>query len=356
MTASGCVPEAAPEEGVPEEEAAPTEGEEAAPEAPEKQVIEWVFPTNATPESPTGVAIQRFCDRIAQRSDGQLKLEPIFSQAWGPDPAKYEGLMRGDIQMAHVNVIPSFDPRFEMGLCAGYCKTYEGARRINYPGGVLYELIAKYMMEDDIRCLGVDEFGFYGVGTVGQPVESMDDLRGLKLGMPLTQIMNAQAQSWGAIPESIPSSELYTALETGVFDGYMHTIAGGYSYGFTEVGPHYFTPLNWFYLATRYAIREDAWQELPGHIQVVVKQVMREVSEEQIGLIEAERKRIIAFAPQEMDVSYIQPSKEFFQAFHATDEQLIPLFKEAFDLPQDEWELFVSGIEPVPEEMPDVLR
>ena len=331
-------------------------GEAGEPGAGEAQIqYEWIFPTNATPESPTGIAVQSFCDAITQRSNGQLKLVPIFSQAWGPDPAKYEGLLRGDIQIAHVNVIPSFKPQFEMGLMAGYCSTLEGARERNYPGGVVYELIAKYMMDDDVRCLGVDEFGFYGVGTVGKPVESMEDFKGLKLGMPLTNIMNIHAQSWGALPESIPSSELYTALETGVFDGYMHTIAGGYSYGFTEIGPHYFTPLNWFYLATRYAVREEAWQSLPTDVQAVVTEVMTETSEKQIELMDAERRRIITEGPQEMDVTYIQPSKEFFQAFHATDEQLIPLFKESFGLTENEWEMFVNGIEPVPEEMPDLL-
>lgn len=71
------------------------------------------------------------------------------------------------------------------------------------------------------------------------PVETMDDMKGLKI-RTADQVGAAIVQAMGGTPVPLPASEMYTALDTGVIDGIMSDASTIASFKLHEVA-NYFT-------------------------------------------------------------------------------------------------------------------
>ncbi|MCJ7993781.1 TRAP transporter substrate-binding protein [Rhizobium cremeum] len=56
--------------------------------------------------------------------------------------------------------------------------------------------------------------------TGAKPIRSLDDLKGLKIRVP-SRNAGLVVEAWGATPVSMPASEIYNAIQTGVIDGAM---------------------------------------------------------------------------------------------------------------------------------------
>jgi TRAP-type C4-dicarboxylate transport system substrate-binding protein len=56
--------------------------------------------------------------------------------------------------------------------------------------------------------------------TGKKPVQSLEDLRGLKIRVP-SRNTGLVVEAWGATPVSMPAPEIYNAMQTGVIDGAM---------------------------------------------------------------------------------------------------------------------------------------
>ena len=67
--------------------------------------------------------------------------------------------------------------------------------------------------------------GFRQITTSGGPVQGPDDLRGLKLRVPVTPFMVSLFSSLGASPTSLGFNEVYSALQTHVIDGQENPLA-----------------------------------------------------------------------------------------------------------------------------------
>jgi tripartite ATP-independent transporter DctP family solute receptor len=67
-------------------------------------------------------------------------------------------------------------------------------------------------------------------------VNSIADMRGLKIRVPQTELSMDIVRAYGASPTPISYSELYSSLQTGVIDGAENPIVGYQSNSFYEVG------------------------------------------------------------------------------------------------------------------------
>ena len=58
-----------------------------------------------------------------------------------------------------------------------------------------------------------------------QPIKSLDDLRGFKIRVPPSPVLTSLFQALGASPAGLSFNEVYSALQTGVFDGQENPLA-----------------------------------------------------------------------------------------------------------------------------------
>ena len=70
-----------------------------------------------------------------------------------------------------------------------------------------------------MRILGAVYYGTRHVTTSTKAVNTLADMKGLKLRVPENDVFKAMAESWGARPTPMNFNELYLALKQGVVDG-----------------------------------------------------------------------------------------------------------------------------------------
>ena len=119
-----------------------------------------------------------------------------------------------------------------------------------------------------VRGIFYGEEGFRHFFTVN-PVNTIEDLRGLKIRVSNDPVMNGMVEGLGAAPTVVSFGELYSALQTGVVDGAEQPIANYLSNAFPEVSNNLI--LDGHTLgAIMIIIGDNAWGKLTADQQAVL--------------------------------------------------------------------------------------
>ena len=80
---------------------------------------------------------------------------------------------------------------------------------------------ARKLIEEMFEAQGIYMLGMFEAGdrqiTSTKPINSMEDLKGLVIRTPNTDVLMDSFEAWGASPTPMDINDLYTALQTDVF-------------------------------------------------------------------------------------------------------------------------------------------
>lgn len=100
-------------------------------------------------------------------------------------------------------------------------------------------------------------------------IETVDDFQGLRLA-GMSARVGKVLEEFGAIPNLMPSSELYGAIDSGTLDGVLMGYSyAHYSMGFYEVSKYVTEGINPGAPASFYVANKDAWDQLPEEYQEI---------------------------------------------------------------------------------------
>jgi TRAP-type mannitol/chloroaromatic compound transport system substrate-binding protein len=104
-----------------------------------------------------------------------------------------------------------------------------------------------------------------------KPIDSLADIDGQKLRCG-DEAIAAPLTEFGASTTWIPASEVYTALATGVFDGFtMGNAADDYALAFHEVTKYWLkSPGLMVLYEDPFLVNRDVWNEMPADLQEMV--------------------------------------------------------------------------------------
>ena len=121
-------------------------------------------------------------------------------------------------------------------------------------------------------------------------VKGLDDLKGLKIRVSSDPVMTGMVSNLGASATSVPFTELYSALNTGVVDGAEQPTANYFSNAFQEVAPYLL--LDGHTLgALQIVITDNAWAKLNEEQQGWIMEAAKyasSVCREKVAEIEAQ--------------------------------------------------------------------
>ena len=114
------------------------------------------------------------------------------------------------------------------------------------------------------------ENGMRQITSSSKPIRSAADLAGFKIRTPAGELWVDLFKSLGAAPAPLNFSELYTALQTRVFDGEENP------YAIVDVGrlyevQKYISVTNHMWSAYHLLGNQDAWKALPPDVQAIVE-------------------------------------------------------------------------------------
>jgi tripartite ATP-independent transporter DctP family solute receptor len=164
-------------------------------------------------------AMVKMGEDLTEISGGHMQLEIYPSQQLGTERECIELLQIGSLDMTKVSVgvMENFAPRMKVfGLPYLF-------RDREHSFAVLDGPIGQEMLDEGtqfwIKGLGYYDAGSRSFYTKDKPINSPDDLKGLKIRVMESVTAMDMVKSFGGSPTPISWGELYTSLQQGVVDG-----------------------------------------------------------------------------------------------------------------------------------------
>lgn len=171
------------------------------------------------PSHPVHQGMVYMAERVAEKSGGRMQIDIYPSQQLGTEREMLELLQIGSLGMTKVSsaVLESFVPEFQVfGL--PYLFRDEEHRFAVLEGAIGREVLLS-TLPYNLRGLTYYDAGSRSFYTKERPVESPDDLRGLKIRTQESPVAIEMVRTLGGSATPIAYGELYTALQQGIVDG-----------------------------------------------------------------------------------------------------------------------------------------
>lgn len=261
--------------------------------APAQQPIVIKFSHVVAADTPKGKGAERFKALAEERTHGRVKVEVYANSVLYKDKEEMEALQLGAVQMLAPS-LSKFGPlgvrQFEL-FDLPYLFSDEGAFRKVAQGPIGASLFAK-LEDKSIKGLAFWTAGFH-VYSANRPLVLPADLKGLKLRIPSSKVLEANVRTLGGLPQVLPFSDVYQALETGVVDGTENVPSSYTSQKWYEVQKHMVLT---YHTHTGYAaiINKKFWDELPHDLQSIVSAAMGEATAYEGELVAKENSQALA--------------------------------------------------------------
>ncbi|KAB2887470.1 MAG: TRAP transporter substrate-binding protein [Desulfobulbaceae bacterium] len=229
-------------------------------------------------DTPKGQAAEFFKKRAEELTAGKVKVDVYPNSQLYKDKEEMEALQLGAVQMLAPS-LAKFGPLgvkdFEVFDLPFIFNSYEDLHKVT-TGPVGAQLLAK-LEPKGIKGLAYWDNGFKSF-SANTPIKTPDDLKGKKLRIQSSKVLEEQMRAIKAIPQVMPFSEVYQALQTGVVDGTENPISNFYTQKMHEV-QKYMTITEHGYLGYAVIVNKKFWEELPADIRTQLETAMVEATD-----------------------------------------------------------------------------
>jgi len=270
---------------------------------------------------------------LQELSGGKLRLEIYPSQQLGTERQCLELLQIGSLDMTKVSVgvLENFAPKMKvLGLPFLF-------RNRQHSFDVLDGPIGKMLLKDGekywLKGLGYYDAGSRSFYTKDKPINSPEDLVGLKIRVMESVTSMDMVTSLGGSPTPISWGELYTALQQGVVDGAENNPPSFYLSRHYEVCKYYSLDehtvlpdvlLAGTHLWNRLSPEEKGW---------LTQAVENSISYQRKLWMESEEEALLAV--QQAGVTIIRPDKTLFSEKVKSNYEQYREDKELYNLIQE---------------------
>ena len=260
---------------------------------------------------PVHQALEFFAERVREKSDGQLEIEIYPSSQLGSERESLELLQIGSLAMTKVSsaVMENFSPQLKV---FGYPYIFRN-REHRYQ--VFDSPLGKDLLAEGeqywLKGLTYFDAGSRSFYTKETPIETPEDLEGLKIRvMPSPTAINL-IKSLGGSPTPVSWGELYTSLQQGVVDGAENNLPSFYSSKHYEIAK-YFSVDEHTSIPDILVISTLVFNDLSPQEQEWLLESADEAAVKQRELWEQAEKEALA-AIKEAGVRVIYPEKDLFK-------------------------------------------
>jgi len=224
--------------------------------------------------SPYTVGMNKLAEMVKERTKGEVQISHFPGGQLGSDPAIVEGVKLGNIDLAMVGTVVS--KATEAFYLPFVFKDVEHQRRV--VGGPIGEKVAKrFEDETGLKLIGMVYFAPRQLTTTRREVRSPEDVRGLKIRVPLMPPMVATWKAMGASPTPIAFTELFTALQQGVVEAQENPFQIIHDSSLFEV-QKYVIETNHAIPVRFLIMNRDLWKDLADANQKVVMGAWKETA------------------------------------------------------------------------------
>ncbi len=259
---------------------------------------------------PVHKAMEFMAQRVNELSDGQLQVDIYPSGQLGGEQQCVELLQIGSLAMTKVSaaIMEGFNENFKVfGL--PYVFMSKEHSFVVQDGPIGKELLLS-SEKFNIRGMCFYDAGSRSFYSIDKPINTPDDLKGLKVRVMKSPTAVSMMKQFGASPTPISWGELYTALQSGVVDGAENNPPSFYLSHHYEVCKYY-TLNEHTTIPDVLIMSKPIWDKLTKQEQAWVTQAIKEsVPVERKLWAESEKNSLEAV--QKAGVQVIYPDKTLF--------------------------------------------
>ncbi len=228
-------------------------------------------------DTPKGKGAEMFKKLAEERTKGRVKIEVYPNSQLYKDGEEMEALQLGSVQMLAPS-LAKFGPlgvrEFEVFDLPYMFDDY--AQLDEVTEGPVGKNLFKKLESKGIIGLAYWHNGFK-VMSANKPLRNPEDMKGLKMRIQSSKVLNDEMRALGAIPQVMAFSEVYQAMQTGVVDGSENTPSNMFTQKHHEV-QKYTTVTNHGYIGYAVIVNKKFWDGLPADIRTTLEGAMKDAT------------------------------------------------------------------------------
>jgi C4-dicarboxylate-binding protein DctP len=255
-----------------------------------------------------------FKEELEKQTKGQIIVENYFSAVLGTEFEVLDMVATGALQGTRSGGFTNVNKKYNIFMLPFLVKDWDEALKLlnsNFVKKINREARANGY---HIPACGISQ-GFRAHTNNVRPIETPDDLKGLKMRVPQQEVYVMNAQILGANPQELPYSEVYMALKMGVVDGQDNAVSNIWDFKVYEV-QKYLTITNYATGPDPFMVNLEWYNTLPPELQ----RIFDEVAEKSI--------RYSDKLNRENENEYIKKLSEKLKTNYVTPENIVK-FRQA---------------------------
>ena len=260
-------------------------------------------------------ALLYFQEKLKEVSGGKMDVSLHMGGTLGTTAQEYAQLREGSLDM----FLTAFDTASVLRGGKDFtvvCVPYVFDDMDHYDKFVASDLcqsmIADVEEQNGLHFLGVLTPSLpRALSTTSVPVQSVEDVKNLKIRVSETQAIYEMWKAWGANPVIIAGGETYTALENGLADGQDNDVFATYTSGYGEI-QDYYTEINYVQQSLIIWFSQKSWDKLSeeqqGWLNAAIAQTHTEYGEIMNASYESSKQAMI-----EEGVTFLEPDIDSFK-------------------------------------------
>lgn len=283
--------------------------------------------TYTTPESgSTHMGMEKFKELVEDKTEGAVAVELYpGGQLYASEREAIEAAQAGNIEMTVAASAPvaGFDKRFLVLDLPFIFPDHETAYEAL--DGDLGQQLLDGLPEIGLVGLAYGETGMRQLSNSNRPVESPEDLKGLKIRTMENEVHIDTFNEYGSNASPFAFGELYSALQQNIYDGMENPLNLIDQMKFYEV-QDYLTISNHAYTATVGFMNAEFFNSLPEDFQTILKDSAVEAMDYQRGIARQQDEEGLEVIKENMEINELTDEQR--QKFIDVAE---PIFKKYED-------------------------
>ncbi|KAA9009521.1 TRAP transporter substrate-binding protein [Histidinibacterium aquaticum] len=224
---------------------------------------------------PTVEAVKHMGELLQERSDGRICVEVFHSAQLGEEKDTIEQTQLGVIDMNRVSLGP-FNNIIEETKVFSLPYIFRSTEHMHQvvDGEIGQEILDEFQNHDLVGLAYYDS-GSRSFYNSQKPIESIDDLEGMKFRVMQSDVFVDMVDALGGNATPMPYGEVYSSIQTGVIDGAENNWPSFESSGHYEVAPYY-TLDQHLIVPEVLVMSKQSWDQLSAEDQEMVRQAAQD--------------------------------------------------------------------------------
>lgn len=278
---------------------------------------------------PTVEGVKAMAEEVKEKTEGRICIEVFPSSQLGEEKDTIEQAQFGVIDMvrASFGTFNDIVPVTQLFSLPYLFRDQEHMYKVM--DGPIGDELGEAFSEHDLVALAYYDGGSRSFYNSQQPIESLEDLAGMKFRVMQNDVFVDMMDALGANATPMPYGEVYSAIQTGVIDGAENNFPSYDSAGHHEVAK-YFTLDQHLMVPEVVAVSKASWDKLSPEDQEIMREAARNSA--------VTERKLWAEQEEASEKKVIEAGSEVIKEIDKTPfiEAMAPVYEKYVTTPEDQ--------------------